>query len=165
MIRPGEPRDVPTIHALILELARYEKLEHEAVATEEQIRASLFGQTPPHAEVLVAAPHEANRVVGFALFFHSYSTFLGRRGLYLEDLFVSPEWRRHGYGTALLRALARVALDRGSGRLEWSVLAWNEPALRFYESLGAKLMVEWRICRVTGHAMERLAAREETEAP
>jgi GNAT superfamily N-acetyltransferase len=163
MIRPAEPRDVPTIHALIRELARYEKLEHEAVATEEQIRASLFEQTP-HAEVLVVEAPEHGRVVGFALFFHNYSTFLGRRGLYLEDLFVLPEWRRRGYGTALLRALARVAVDRGCGRLEWSVLAWNEPALRFYESLGATLMVEWRICRVVGDAIARLA-RDDDDAP
>jgi GNAT superfamily N-acetyltransferase len=157
MIRPAEPRDVPIIAALIRELARYEKLESEAVATEEQIRDSLFGHTPPHAEVLVVEPAEPAVVVGFALFFHNYSTFLGRRGLYLEDLFVLPDWRRQGYGTALLRALARVAVDRGCGRLEWSVLAWNEPALRFYEALGAKLLVEWRICRVNGAAMERLA--------
>jgi GNAT superfamily N-acetyltransferase len=163
MIRPAEPRDVPTIHALIRELARYEKLEHEAVATEEQIRASLFGQTPPHAEVLVVEPPDASRVVGFALFFHNYSTFLGRRGLYLEDLFVLPEWRRRGYGKALLRALARVAIDRGCGRLEWAVLAWNEPALRFYESMGATLLVEWRICRVVGDAIERLARQNEDD--
>jgi GNAT superfamily N-acetyltransferase len=161
MIRPAEPRDVPVIGALIRELARYEKLENEAVATEEQIRDSLFGHTPPHAEVLVVEPPDAGRVVGFALFFHNYSTFLGRRGLYLEDLFVLPDWREQGYGTALLRALARVALDRKCGRLEWSVLTWNEPALRFYEGLGAKLMVEWRICRVTGEAIERLARQDD----
>jgi GNAT superfamily N-acetyltransferase len=160
MIRLAEPRDVPIIGALIRELARYEKLESEAVATETQIHDSLFGHTPPHAEVLVVEPPGAGRVVGFALFFHNYSTFLGRRGLYLEDLFILPDWRRQGHGKALLRALARVAVDRGCGRLEWSVLAWNEPALRFYEALGAKLMVEWRICRVTGEAMERLATQD-----
>ena len=164
MIRPAEPRDVPVILALIRELARYEKLEHEAVATEAQIRESLFGQTPAHAEVLVVDPPDAGRVVGFALFFHNYSTFLGRRGLYLEDLFVLPEWRRRGYGAALLRRLARIAIDRGCGRLEWSVLAWNEPALRFYESLGAKLMVDWRICRVVRDDMERLVTGEADEA-
>jgi GNAT superfamily N-acetyltransferase len=165
MIRRAEPRDVPAIHALIRDLARYEKLEHEAIATEEQIRASLFGQTPPHAEVLVAEPRDAGRVVGFALFFHNYSTFLGRRGLYLEDLFVLPDWRRKGTGKALLRALARIAIDRGCGRLEWSVLAWNEPALRFYESLGATLMVEWRLCRVAGDAIERLAKENDDDEP
>jgi GNAT superfamily N-acetyltransferase len=157
MIRGATPRDVPTIHALILELARYEKLEHEAVATEEQIRASLFGPGAPQAEVLVAEAPEESRVVGFALFFHNYSTFLGRRGVYLEDLFVLPEYRRRGYGTLLLRALARIAVDRGCGRFEWAVLDWNEPAIRFYRSLGAQLLEAWRICRVTGSGIERLA--------
>jgi GNAT superfamily N-acetyltransferase len=189
MIRAATPSDVPTIHALIRELARYEKLEHEVVATEEQIRTSLFGPEAPQAEVLVveapvqvarehvrspvleapvqvAREHvrspvlqapEAKRVVGFALFFHNYSTFLGRRGLYLEDLFVLPEYRRRGYGTALLRALARIAVDRACGRFEWAVLDWNEPAIRFYRSLGAQQLEEWRICRVTGPALERLA--------
>jgi GNAT superfamily N-acetyltransferase len=157
MIRPATIGDVPIIHTLIRELARYEKLEHQAVATEEQIGASLFGPGSPHAEVLVVEPEEADRVVGFALFFHNYSTFLGRRGLYLEDLFVVPEYRRRGYGTALLRALARLAVDRGCGRFEWAVLDWNEPAIRFYESLGARQLTEWRICRVTGEALSRLA--------
>jgi GNAT superfamily N-acetyltransferase len=158
MIRRAEPRDVPTIHALIGELARYERLEHEAVATVEQIRESLFGRNQPQAEVLVAeAGEEPARVVGFALFFHNYSTFLGRRGLYLEDLFVLPEHRRSGLGTALLRALARIALERGCGRFEWAVLDWNEPAIRFYRSLGANLLDDWRICRVTGDAIAQLA--------
>jgi GNAT superfamily N-acetyltransferase len=157
MIRAATPHDTPTILALIRELARYEKLEHQAVATEEQIRASLFGAGAPQAEVLVAEAPEENRVVGFALFFHNYSTFLGRRGLYLEDLFVLPEYRRRGYGTSLLRALARIAVDRGCGRFEWAVLDWNEPAIRFYRSLGAEMLDEWRICRVTGHEIEHLA--------
>jgi GNAT superfamily N-acetyltransferase len=157
MIRPARVGDVATIHALIRELALYEKLEHQAVATEEQIGASLFGPGSPHAEVLVAEPEEAGRIVGFALFFHNYSTFLGRRGLYLEDLFILPEHRRKGYGTALLRALARLAVDRGCGRFEWAVLDWNEPATRFYESLGAQQLTEWRIFRVTGEALSRLA--------
>jgi GNAT superfamily N-acetyltransferase len=157
MIRAAAPDDVPTIHLLIRELARYEKLEHEAVATEEQIRESLFGSGAPQAEVLVAEVPEAGRVVGFALYFHNYSTFLGRRGLYLEDLFVLPDYRRRGYGTSLLRSLARVAVDRGCGRFEWSVLDWNEPAIRFYRSLGAQQLDEWRICRVTGEALDRLA--------
>jgi GNAT superfamily N-acetyltransferase len=161
MIRPARVGDVSTIHALIRELARYEKLEHEAVATEEQIRASLFGPGTPQAEVLVAEPDEAGlpiAPVGFALFFHNYSTFLGRRGLYLEDLFVMPEHRRRGYGTALLGALARLAVERGCGRFEWAVLDWNEAALRFYRSLGAQQLSDWRICRVTGDALSRLAA-------
>jgi GNAT superfamily N-acetyltransferase len=164
MIRPATPRDVPAIHALIRALARYERLEHEVVATEELIHASLFGSAAPHAEALVAVNDEdadsglADLVAGFALFFHNYSTFLGRRGVYLEDLFVLPEHRRRGHGTALLRALAQVAVDRGCGRLEWSVLQWNEPAIRFYRSLGALELEDWRILRVTGPALERLAS-------
>jgi GNAT superfamily N-acetyltransferase len=157
MIRAATPADVPTIHALVRELARYEKLEHEAVGTEDQIRASLFGPAAPQAEVLVAEAPEASRAVGFALFFHNYSTFLGRRGLYLEDLFVLPEYRRQGYGASLLRALARIAVDRGCGRFEWAVLEWNEPAIRFYRSLGAEQLDAWRLCRLTGEALERLA--------
>jgi GNAT superfamily N-acetyltransferase len=156
MIRAATPSDVPTIHALIRELARYEHLEHEVIATEEQIRASLFGAGAPHAEALIAQ-NDAGLAVGFALFFHSYSTFLGRRGIYLEDLFVLPEHRRAGHGTALLRALARVAVERGCGRLEWAVLEWNEPAIRFYRSLGAQPLEAWRILRLTGAGIERLA--------
>jgi|HubBroStandDraft_6_1064221.scaffolds.fasta_scaffold696704_2 GNAT superfamily N-acetyltransferase len=166
MIRVATLDDVPAIHALIRELARYEKLLHEAVATEEQIRGSLFpsaepvASVGPQAEVLVAeddAENDPPAVVGFALFFHNYSTFLGRRGLYLEDLFVLPEHRKKGHGTALLRALARTAVTRGCGRFEWAVLHWNEPAIRFYRSLGAEEMREWRIFRVTGPGLVRLA--------
>src|SRR5579859_4019782 len=157
MIRPAEPRDVPVIATLIRELARYEKLEHEAVATEEQIRDSLFGHAPPHAEVLVVEPAEAARVVGFALFFHNYSTFLGRRGLYLEDLFVLPDWRRQGHGRALLQELARLAVERGCGRFEWAVLTWNEPAIRFYRSLGARALEDWSIFRLSGAELLALA--------
>jgi GNAT superfamily N-acetyltransferase len=126
------------------------------VATEEQIRAALFGAGEPHAEVLVGQ-NDDGVVAGFALFFHSFSTFLGRRGIYLEDLFVLPEHRRKGLGTALLRALARIAVERGCGRLEWAVLDWNEPALRFYRTLGAKKLDAWRILRVTGPDLDRLA--------
>jgi GNAT superfamily N-acetyltransferase len=178
MIRPATVDDVPTIHALIRELARYEKLEHEAVATEEQIRTSLFGPGARHAEVLVVEAHDgaddgaddarqsedARPVVGFALFFPNYSTFVGRPGLYLEDLFVLPGYRRRGYGSALLRALARLAIERGCGRFEWAVLEWNEPAIRFYESLGARLLGDWRICRVTGDALVRLAGESAGES-
>jgi GNAT superfamily N-acetyltransferase len=159
-IRLATPADVPAVHALIRALARYEKLEHEVVATEEQLRASLFGADHPHAEVIVAED-EAGAVVGFALFFHNFSTFLGRRGLYLEDLFVLPEHRRGGYGTALLRALARIAVERGCGRMEWAVLDWNEPAIRFYRSLGARMLDDWRILRLTGDTLARLAAAAE----
>ncbi len=155
-IRPATPADVPLIHALILELASYEKLAHEVVGTREQVLQSLFGARP-HAEALVAEDPE-DGVVGFALFFQNYSTFLARPGIYLEDLFVRPAYRRNGYGRALLQALARVAVERRCGRFEWAVLDWNEPAKRFYESLGARENSDWRIYRVTGEALERLAA-------
>jgi len=158
MIRAASPGDVPRIHALILELARYEKLESEALATVEQLASSLFGSGVPHAEAIVAESGKEG-VVGFALFFHNYSTFLGRRGLYLEDLFVVPGHRRKGHGTALLRELARLAVARGCGRFEWAVLEWNEPAIRFYRSLGAHEMADWRIFRLTGDALQRLATK------
>lgn len=154
MIRAVAPADVPAVHALIRELAVYEKLEHEVVGSVEQLHASLFG-APRHVEALVA-DDEIEGVVGFALFFQNYSTFLARAGIYLEDLFVRPAHRRKGYGKALLQALARVAVERGCGRFEWSVLDWNEPAKRFYESLGAREMGDWRIYRVTGDALARL---------
>jgi GNAT superfamily N-acetyltransferase len=158
MIRAASPRDVPRIHALILELARYEKLESEALGTVEQLTSSLFGTGVPHAEAIVAE-NGKDGIVGFALFFHNYSTFLGRRGLYLEDLFVVPAHRRKGHGKALLRELARLAVARGCGRFEWAVLEWNEPAVRFYRSLGAHEMSDWRIFRLTGDALQRLAAK------
>src|SRR5580698_3202557 len=154
MIRFAGPADVATLHALVLELARYEKLEQEVVGTEGLLRTHLFGPRP-FAEALVC--EDAGAIVGFALFFHTYSTFLARPGLYLEDLFVLPEHRRRGHGRALLRALARIAVERGCGRLEWSVLDWNEPALRFYESIGAPAMPDWRICRLTGEGLARFA--------
>jgi GNAT superfamily N-acetyltransferase len=150
MIRFAAPDDVATLHALVGQLARYERLEHEVVSTEELLRKHLFGPRP-YAEALVS--EDGGGVVGFALFFHTYSTFLGRPGLYLEDLFVAPEHRRKGLGRALIREVAHVALDRGCGRLEWSVLDSNAPAIAFYESLGATIMSEWRICRMTGDAL------------
>jgi GNAT superfamily N-acetyltransferase len=154
-IVPATEADVPAIVALIHALADYERLSHEVVATEDDIRRGLFGARS-YAEVILAKEGEAT--VGFALFFHNYSTFLGRPGLYLEDLFVLPDQRGRGYGKALLAALARVAVDRGCGRFEWSVLDWNEPAIGFYRRMGARVMDEWRICRVTGEALARLAA-------
>jgi GNAT superfamily N-acetyltransferase len=162
MIRPARPDDVPTIANLVRQLARYERLEHEVCLTESDLAAHLFG-TPRHAEVLLA--EDDGPVVGFALFFPNYSTFLARPGLYLEDLFVLPEHRRRGWGRALLVAVARVAVERGCGRFEWAVLQWNEPAIAFYRALGAVLMDVWRFCRVTGDALGRLAAggREEVE--
>jgi GNAT superfamily N-acetyltransferase len=154
MIRPATPSDVSALHALIRELALYERLEHQAVGTTEDLQTHLFG-TRPYAEALVA--EDDGRVVGFALFFHNYSTFLARPGLYLEDLFVLPEHRRKGHGRALLRELAGVAVQRRCGRFDWSVLHWNEPAMRFYAALGAQRMGEWLNFRMTGEAIERLA--------
>lgn len=154
MIRSATPDDVPAIVSLIRALAEYEKLTHEVVLEAEKLREHLFGARP-YAEVLLA--EEAGDIVGFALYFHNYSTFLGKPGIYLEDLFVKPEARGFGYGKALLSALARLALERGCGRLEWAVLDWNEPAIQFYQSLGARAMDEWTVYRVTGPALEQLA--------
>ena len=149
------PADVPQILELIRSLAEYERLSHICVATEADIRASLFGDKPS-AEVAMA--WSGATVAGFALFFHNFSTFLGRPGLYLEDLFVRPEFRGRGHGRALLLHLARLAVERRCGRFEWSVLDWNAPAIGFYDSLGASVLPDWRICRVTGQALERMAA-------
>jgi GNAT superfamily N-acetyltransferase len=154
-IRFGTPEDVSTIFALIKGLAEYERLSHEVVGTEELLREHLFGERR-YVEVLLA---EADgRPVGFALFFHNYSTFLTRPGIYLEDLFVLPDERGRGYGKALLSALGRLAVERGCGRLEWSVLDWNEPSIKFYRSLGAVGLDEWTVNRVTGQALHNLAA-------
>lgn len=154
-ITPATAADVPTILHLIRSLAEYERLSHEVVATEDSLHAALFGDRPG-AECLIARAH--GEPVGFALYFHNFSTFLSRRGLYLEDLFVEPAHRGKGYGKALLQQLARIAVGRGCGRLEWSVLDWNAPAIGFYESLGATLMSEWRIFRLTGDALQAFAA-------
>jgi len=153
-IRPATERDIKIILSFIKGLADYERLSHEVLATEELLRGSLFGKNPA-AEVIIA--FEGDEPAGFALFFHNYSTFLGQKGLYLEDLFVSPDRRGHGIGKALLVQLARIAKERNCGRLEWAVLDWNEPAINFYKSLNAKLMDEWRTFRVTGEALETLA--------
>jgi GNAT superfamily N-acetyltransferase len=157
-IEPARERDVPLILSLIKGLAEYEKLAHEVVATEERLRQSLFGPHPS-AEVVIA--YVDDEAVGFALFFHTYSTFLGQRGLYLEDLFVLPEWRGRGAGRALLTHLARIAAERGCGRFEWSVLDWNEPAINFYKNLGAKPMHEWTIFRVAGDSLTALGQKSE----
>jgi GNAT superfamily N-acetyltransferase len=151
-IEPATERDVPLILRLITGLAEYERLAHQVVATEDALRATLFGARPA-AEVVIA--YAGDEAAGFALWFHNYSTFLARPGLYLEDLFVRPEWRGKGIGRALLAHLARIAVARGCGRMEWSVLDWNESAIGFYRRLGAELLDDWRICRVTG---DRLAA-------
>ncbi len=153
-IRFSTADDVPVIRAFIQALADYEKLSDEMVATEEDLLVSLFGEIP-QAEVLLA--EEKGKAVGFALFFHNYSTFLGKRGLYLEDLFVFPEHRGKGYGLALLSQLAQIALDRNCGRMEWSVLDWNKPAIDFYQSVAAEPMNGWIINRLTGAALENMA--------
>ena len=156
MIRSAVPEDLPTIAALIRELAEYEQLAHEVVLDEAELRDHLFGARP-YAEVLIAQT-DAGAPVGFALYFHNFSTFLGRPGVHLEDLFVRPAHRGAGHGVALLRALAGVARDRGCGRIEWNVLDWNEPSIRFYEGLGARAMSEWLLYRLTGDAMDAFAA-------
>ena len=146
--------DVALILQMIRDLAEYERMSELAVATEADIREALFGAHPA-AEVIIA--HADDQPAGFALFFHSFSTFMGKRGLYLEDLFVKPEFRRRGIGRRLLVELARIALERDCGRFEWSVLDWNTPAIDFYKSLGAVPLDEWTVFRVTGDALSRLA--------
>jgi GNAT superfamily N-acetyltransferase len=153
-IRAARRDDVPLILAFIRELAAYEKLAHEVVATEEGLAATLFG-AKPSAEVLIAEMDGA--AVGFALFFHNYSTFLGQPGIYLEDLFVRPAARARGVGRALLAQLAAIATDRGCGRLEWAVLDWNEAAVGFYRKLGAMALDEWTVFRLAGNALTALA--------
>jgi GNAT superfamily N-acetyltransferase len=157
VIRPGERADVPVIAELIRGLARFEKLEHEVTMTEERLTANLFG---PHryAETLIAQEDDSEDggSVGFALFFHNFSTFLAKPGIYLEDLFVIPESRGRGVGRALLKELAHLAVERECGRLEWSVLDWNREAIAFYERLGARPNSEWTIYRLTGEALSAL---------
>ncbi len=153
-IRSATHNDVPIILEFIKALAEYEKLTHEVVATEESLRTTLFGEKT-FAEVVIG--YDASGVpAGFALFFHNYSTFLSKPGIYLEDLFVKPEFRGKGYGKSLLIYLARLAEERQCGRLEWSVLDWNTPAIDFYKSLGAQPMDEWTMFRVTGEALTQL---------
>jgi len=157
-IRPATPADSATLFHLIAALAEYEKLTHLVEATPEKIQNALFGDRPHAEAVLVEVDTGHGRqAVGFALFFHNFSTFLAKPGLYLEDLFVEPAWRGHGLGKALLRHLAAIAVERGCGRFEWSVLDWNQPSIDFYQAMGADVMPDWRICRVTGDALARLA--------
>jgi GNAT superfamily N-acetyltransferase len=153
-IREAAEADVPVILWFIRQLAEYERLLHEAVMTEETLRESLFGSRRS-AEVLLA--YDDDKPVGFAVFFHNFSTFLGKPGLYLEDLFVIPEMRGKGFGKALLVRLAKIACDRNCGRFEWAVLDWNTPSIEFYKKLGAVPMEEWTIFRVTGDALKKLA--------
>ena len=161
-IDAGQPQDAAALAAMIRALAEYEHLTHVCVSTEDDLRTALWGLDPA-AEVLIARVDDVP--VGFALFFHTFSTFLARRGLWLEDLFVYPEQRGAGIGTALLRAVAAIARDRGCGRFEWSVLDWNAPALRFYESLGATVMPDWRIARIAGPAIQMLALGTTPDRP
>ena len=153
-IRHAEAQDVPLIRSFVAKLADYEKLAHELEATEESLRAAMFG---PHryAEVIFGEAH--GRAVGFALFFHNFSTFVGKPGLYLEDLFVDPEARGRGYGKALMAYLAQLAVQRGCGRFEWSVLDWNEPSIAFYRRLGARPLDAWTVYRLSGEALRRVA--------
>ncbi len=156
MIRPAVPQDVPVILRLIRELADFEREPDAVVATEAMLTDALFGPHPA-AEAVIA--EQDGDVAGFALFFHNFSTWTGARGLYLEDLYVTPGARGSGIGTALLRHLAGIALDRGCARFEWAVLDWNTPAIDFYAAMGAEAMDDWRIRRVTGDALIALAQR------
>ena len=153
LVRSASAEDVPLIHSFIKELAEYERLSHEVFATEEMLREQLFGGRPV-AEVLIA--ELGGDAAGFALFFHTFSTFLGKPGIYLEDLYVRPEFRGTGVGRALLVHLGRLAKERGCGRIEWAVLDWNEPAIGFYGSIGASPVSGWTVYRVTGKALEEL---------
>ncbi len=154
-IEKAREDDLALILSFIKELAEYERLSHEVVATEELLRESLFGERAK-AEVIIAYDRD-ERAVGLALFFHNFSTFLGRPGIYLEDLYVQPHARGKGIGRALLVHLARLAQERRCGRLEWAVLDWNEPAIRFYKKLGAVPMNEWTVFRATGESLDKLA--------
>ena len=153
-IRPAAVDDAPLILSFIKKLAAYEKLAHKVTATEEILRETLFGERR-YAEVIIG--FHGGEPVGFALFFHNYSTFLGKPGIYLEDLFVDEEHRGKGFGKALLVYLARLTRERNCGRLEWAVLNWNEPSINFYKALGAAPMNEWTVFRVTGEALDKLA--------
>ena len=156
-IEVARPEDCGVILSFIRDLAEYEHLLDQVVATEDDIRRELFGEKSVIRAVIA---WEDDKPVGFALYFFNFSTFLTRRGLYLEDLYVTPKCRGKGYGKQLMRHLAQVAKQEGCGRFEWSVLDWNEPAIGFYESLGATLMLDWRICRLTGEALDRFASNE-----
>jgi GNAT superfamily N-acetyltransferase len=154
VLRPAEPRDCAELDRLIRELAVYEKLEEQKVGTPEALRAALFGERPA-CEAIIAERH--GRAVGFALFFTTFSTFLARPGIYLEDVFVEPAHRGLGIGKAILRHLAALAVERGCGRFEWRVLDWNEPSIRFYESLGGKVLPEWELVRMNAPEFTALA--------
>jgi len=164
-IRPAAPRDVRDLMAMIRALADYERLSHLVVADEHSLDSALFGERPGAEAIIARETTAGGQAVGFALFFHTFSTFLGRRGLWLEDLFVYPGFRKRGIGRALLAAVAQVARDRECGRFEWAVLDWNVPAIDFYESMGATLLPEWRLARVTGDALHRFGAQRSPMGP
>ncbi len=155
-LRPAGPADAAVVLALVRELAEYERLGDQVVATEEMIRSALDGEAPTAEALLAEVDGEA---VGFALYFENFSTFQGRRGLYLEDLFVRPAWRARGYGLALLARLAQLACERGCQRLDWAVLDWNEPAIGFYRQLGARPLSDWIVFRLEGEKLQQLAAK------
>lgn len=155
-LRAATPADASAIFGLIAALADYEKLAHAVTGTEAELKAHLFGDRPYAEAILVECD---DRAVGFALYFYNYSTFLTKPGIYLEDLFVLPQYRRYGIGKALLTYLAQKAVAENCGRLEWSVLDWNEPAIAFYRRMGADVLPDWRICRVTGDTLAQLGQR------
>ncbi|MBI3228771.1 MAG: GNAT family N-acetyltransferase [Burkholderiales bacterium] len=153
-IRPAQVKDIPAILEMIKELADFEKLSHMVHATEESLQNALFGEHPA-CEALVGC--DQNEPIGFALFYHNFSTFVGKRGLHLEDLYVKPAYRSFGHGRDLLVEVARIAVARDCGRFEWVVLDWNDSAIDFYQGLGAEILPDWRICRITGALLEHLA--------
>ena len=157
MIRPAQAADIPAIHQMIVDLATYERSRREVSATEDHLRAALLAGPGGQPSLFAHVADEGGQAVGFALWFLTYSTWLGRHGIHLEDLFVKPERRGQGHGRALLAELARICVERGYGRLEWSVLDWNAPARRFYESLDAVTVDEWVVYRLTGPALHALA--------
>jgi len=159
-LRPATRDDVSVLFHLIQALAEYEKLTHAVTGSAEALEEHLFS-AQPYVEAIIAEVQE--KAAGFALFFHNYSTFLTQPGIYLEDLFVLPEYRRKGIGKALIKYLAQLAVERGCGRLEWSVLDWNEPAIAFYDRMGASILPDWRICRVSGDAIASIANTEVLE--
>jgi diamine N-acetyltransferase len=160
LIRPARPEDVSVILDLIRALARYEKLEHKVEATEAGVEAALFADAP---RIFCDVVEADGAVAGFALWFYTFSTFVGRHGIYLEDLYVKPEFRGKGAGYALLRQLARRCVSEGLGRLEWSVLDWNEPAIAFYRRQGAHLLDDWTMCRVDGEGLDALGGATGTD--
>lgn len=171
ILRPARLGDVPVLFELIKALAEYEQLSHAVTGNTASLEEHLFGERP-YVEAILAESRWANsakndtndtKAVGFALFFHNYSTFLTKPGIYLEDLFVLPEYRGEGIGKRLVSYVAQLATERNCGRLEWSVLDWNEPAIAFYKRIGASILEEWRICRVTGESLSSLASLAATE--